>query len=169
MAKRAPPADRDSVFPRRLFSQNHLFVNRKAGIRRPADLEGKRIGLWAFQVTMSVLAKGDLKSFYGVPWESPLGHAASGGDRLEPDGLPVERAPEGQLLADMLVDGEIDGYIHPHPPAVVQERTDRVMRLFEDAEAECARYAAARGYYPIMHLIAVKEERSANAPRCRAS
>ena len=57
------------VFPRRLFSQNHLFVNRNSGIRKPADLKGKRIGLWAFQVTMSVLAKGDLKSFYGVPWE----------------------------------------------------------------------------------------------------
>jgi len=153
------------VFPRRLFSQNHIFVNRGAGIRKPSDLKGKRVGLWAFQVTMSVLAKGDLKSFYGVPWEEirwvtqhpeEIGWSA--------DGLAVERAPEGRLLADMLVDGEIDGFIHPHPPAVVQERTDRVGRLFEDTEAECARYASARGYYPIMHLIAVKEERVRERP-----
>jgi len=153
------------VFPRRLFSQNHLFVNRNAGIRRPADLKGKRIGLWAFQVTMSVLAKGDLKSFYGVPWEEirwVTQHPEEIGWSAE--GLSVERAPEGRLLAEMLVEGEIDGYIHPHPPAVVQERTDRVTRLFDNTEAECSRYAAARGYYPIMHLIAVKEERVRERP-----
>jgi 4,5-dihydroxyphthalate decarboxylase len=60
-------------------------------------------------------------------------------------------------LAGMLVAGEIDALIHPHPPAVVQNRTDRVARLFDDAAAECVRYFAARRYYPIMHLIAVKE------------
>ena len=42
------------VFPRRLYSQNHIFVNRESGIEKPADLRGRRVGLWAFQVTMSV-------------------------------------------------------------------------------------------------------------------
>ena len=35
--------------PRRLFSQNHIFVNADAGIERPADLVGRRIAIWAKQ------------------------------------------------------------------------------------------------------------------------
>ncbi|MEK7863127.1 MAG: hypothetical protein AAB295_07685 [Chloroflexota bacterium] len=114
---------------------------------------------------MSVLAKGDLKSDYGVPWERvrwitqyPEEIDWSGED------LPIERAPPGRELAAMLLAGEIDAYIHPHPPALVQQRTDRLRRLFEDAEAECLRYFGRRGYYPIMHLIAIKEERLRELP-----
>jgi 4,5-dihydroxyphthalate decarboxylase len=147
------------VFPRRLFSQNHIFVNRNAGIHTPMDLVGKRVGLWAFQVTMSVLAKGDLKFHHGVPWERihwitqfPEEIAWSS------DGVRVEAAPDGRDLGEMLISGEIDALIHPHPPSSVQDRTDRVRRLFEDTESECTKYAAKSGYYPIMHLLAVKEE-----------
>ena len=153
------------VFPRRLYSQNHIFVNRQSGIDRPADLRGKRVGLWAFQVTMSVLAKGDLKSFYGVPWEE-IRWVTEHPEELEWDssGLPIERAPAGRDVAQMLIDGEIDAYIYPHPPALIQDRTDKVRRLFSDADAECVRYTSQRGYYPIMHLIAVKEERLRERP-----
>ncbi len=163
--KRGVPLTGVPIFPRRLFSQNHMFVNRSAGIRTPADLRGRRVGLWAFQVTMSVLAKGDLKSFYGVPWEEirwitqhPEEIAWIRGD------LPVERVPQGRRLTQMLIDGEIDAFIHPHPPADVQQRTDRVARLFPAVRDECARYASARGYFPIMHLIAVKEQRLRQRP-----
>ena len=31
------------VFPRRLFSQNHIFVNSDSGIDTPKDLEGRRV------------------------------------------------------------------------------------------------------------------------------
>lgn len=166
MAKaRGVPLTAIPVFPRRLFSQNHIFVNRAAGISTPADLKGRRVGLWAFQVTMSVLAKGDLKSHYGVAWEAirwitqhPEEIGWSG------EGMPIERAPAGRDIAEMLVAGEIDALVHPHPPALVQERTDRIGRLFDDVEAECVRYAAARGYYPIMHLVAIKEDRVRERP-----
>ena len=154
------------VFPRRLFCQNHIYVNKSAGIRNPADLAGKRVGLWAFQVTMSVLAKGDLKDFYGVPWEKIGWHTQ------HPEEMPwshpevrLQAAPAGRDLAQMLLDGEIDAYIHPHPPAMLQNRTDRIARLFEDAPAECIRYYRARRFYPIMHLLAVKEERLRERPQ----
>ena len=38
------------------------------GSKTQKDMIGKRVAIWAFQVTMSVLAKGDLQSEYGVPW-----------------------------------------------------------------------------------------------------
>lgn len=36
------------VFPRRLFSQSCMFVNADAGIGKPADLIGKRVGINSF-------------------------------------------------------------------------------------------------------------------------
>lgn len=153
------------VFPRRLFSQNHIFVNAGSGIRNPSDLVGKRVGVWAFQVTMSVLAKGDLKSEYGVPWEQVRWFTQHAEEvEWSYEGLPIERVGAGRDLGDMLLAGEIDAYIHPHPPAVVQQRTDRVRRLFDDAEAECLRYFTRRQYFPIMHLIVIKEERVREHP-----
>ncbi len=156
---RGAPFTAVPVFPRRLFSQNHIFVNVDAKVHKPADLIGKRVGVWAFQVTMSVLAKGDLKSDYGVPWEQihwvtqhPEEIAWKG------DGLPIERAPAGKDLAQMLVSGELDALIHPHPPAIIEERTDRVRRLFPNAVDECVRYHRRHGYFPIMHLLALKAE-----------
>lgn len=161
--QRGVPLTAIPVFPRRLFSQNHIFVNRAAGIRAPSDLGGRRVGLWAFQVTMSVLAKGDLKDYYGVPWESiewytqypeeiPWTHPTVRVRKVEAD------------LGSMLCDGEIDAYIHPHPPALVQERSDRIARLFEPSAEECARYFKARGYYPIMHLVAIRDDRVSERP-----
>ncbi len=162
---RGVPLTAIPIFPRRLYSQNHIFVNKRSGIEQPADLRGRRIGLWAFQVTMSVLAKGDLKSHYGIPWED-IRWVTEFPEEIawDPGSLPIERAPAGKDLARMLIDGEIDGYIYPHPPALVQDRTDNVRRLFADADKECTRYTQSRGYYPIMHLIAVKEERIRERP-----
>jgi 4,5-dihydroxyphthalate decarboxylase len=152
--QRGAPLTAIPVFPRRLFSQNHVFVNRASGIRSAAELAGRRVGLWAFQVTMSVLAKGDLKDYYGVPWES-IDWYTQYAEEI-PWTHPTVRLSkvEGDLAA-MLLAGEIDAYIHPHPPALVQERS---ARLFEPSDEECVRYYEARGYYPIMHLVAIREE-----------
>lgn len=162
--QRGAPLTAIPVFPRRLFSQNHIFVNRRGGIERAQDLAGKKVGLWAFQVTMSVLFKGDLKSYYGVPWESLQWHTQHPEEMpwSHPD-VKLRQASPGQDLAKMLDAGEIDAYVHPHPPALLQE-SPNVRRLFADVESECARYAKARGYYPIMHLVAVKNERVRERP-----
>jgi 4,5-dihydroxyphthalate decarboxylase len=40
------------VFPRRLFSASRWYVNAAAGIRTPADLVGRRVGLSSYQTTL---------------------------------------------------------------------------------------------------------------------
>jgi len=143
--------------PRRLFSQNHIFVNADAGITSPQDLAGKRVAIWAFQVTMSVLAKGDLQKEYGLSWRDVTWVTE------QPEEIPsdagaanIERMPEGKTGAEMVLSGEVDAYIDPHPPEEIF--TDkRVRRLFDDTPAECRKYWQKHGYYPVMHLLAIKE------------
>ena len=105
------------VFPRRLFSQNHIFVNANAGIEKTSDLVGKRIAIWAFQVTMSVLAKGDLQGEYGVPWREVEWHTERPEEiSWSDDRVTLHRIPEGRTGADLLISGDVDAYINPHPP-----------------------------------------------------
>ena len=147
------------VFPRRLFSQLCMFVNVDAGIETPRDLVGKRIGINSFQTTLCVLAKGDLKFEYGVPWEDI--HWYLQRDEELPwqsgEGMSLQRIPAGNDAAQMLVEGELDGYVHPSPPPLVYERTDRVRRLFPDSRSESIRYFRKLGYCPIMHVMVFPE------------
>jgi 4,5-dihydroxyphthalate decarboxylase len=144
------------VFPRRLFSQNHIFVNRRSGIERPQDLVGKRVVIRSFQTTMSVLALGDLASEYGVPWRRVRWVVASGEvlPLAERAGVVAERLDPGADVARLLIDGAVDAMIYPHPPHAVFASPDRVRPLFPDRKDEALRYYRKRGYYPIMHLIA---------------
>jgi len=158
---RGAPYTATPVFPRRLFSQNHMFVSAAAGIDKPADLIGRKVCCRSFQTTMSVLAKGDLAFEYGVPWRELDWHTMS--DELvdwpgrEVANLTRFHEPDGP---DALIAGELAMMIHPHPPPRLLEglREGSVRRLFPDTKAECARYFRKYGDYPIMHVLVLKQE-----------
>jgi 4,5-dihydroxyphthalate decarboxylase len=161
MAKdRGMPLTAIPVFPRRLFSQSQMWVLADSGIMSPADLVGRRVGLSTFQTTLSVLAKGDMKWEYGVPWEKIkwyVNRDETVSFRLK-EGVSLGKKGEGKKIGQMLLDGEIDALIMPHPPRIVLEAGARVRRLFPDAKAEELRYYQKNGYYPIMHILALKQE-----------
>jgi len=146
------------VFPRRLFSQNHIFVNVASGIDKPEDLVGKRVLIRSFQTTMSVLALGDLTFDYGVPWKQIRWVVATGEvlPLAEREGLMVERVEPGTDVARLVIEGSVDAMIYPHPPPAVLAARDRVRPLFRDRKSEALKYHRKHGYYPIMHLIAVQ-------------
>ena len=144
------------VFPRRLFSQNHMFVSDAAQIERPTDLIGKNVCCRSFQTTMSVLAKGDLAFEYGVPWQELNWHTMS----PELVDWPGQKSANLTVIdepsaPDALIAGEIAMMIHPHPPPKLLTglRDGSVRRLFPDTKAECARYFKKYGDYPIMHVM----------------
>lgn len=161
MAKnRGMPLTAIPVFPRRLFSQSQAWVLADATITSPADLIGRKVGLSSFQTTLSVLAKGDMKWEYGVPWEKIkwcVNREENVSFKLK-EGVSLERKGEGKKIGQMLLDGEIDALIMPHPPKAILEAGARVRRLFPDARAEETRYYRKNGYYPIMHILALKQE-----------
>lgn len=156
--QRGVPLTAVPCIPRRLFSQNHIFVGSDSGITHPSHLAGKRVAVWAFQVTMSVLAKGDMQTEYGLPWREVIWVTQRPEEIASDAGADhIERMPEGRTGADMLLSGEVDAYIDPHPPEEIFA-DPRVRRLFEDTPAECRRYFEKYGCYPIMHMLAIKDE-----------
>lgn len=154
------------VFPRRLFSQNHIYVRTDAGIETPQDLAGRRVALRAFQTTMSVLVKGDLTFFYGVPWQdiSWVMEAQEAVAWEPPAGTSIEWLSGGKRGAELLLSGEVDAMIFPHPPSEILEAKDTVRRLFPDPIAEAKRYFDRMGYFPIMHIMAFRNDVVAQAP-----
>ncbi len=147
------------VFPRRLFSASQLWINTAGGIRAPADLVGKKVGCHAFQVTLSVLAKGDLKFEYGVPWEK-IGWYTMRDEAVPityPEGVSVQPVPSGKDAGKMLVDGQLDAVVSPNPPESMRGHP-KVRRLFADPKAEDTRYFKKYGYWPIMHLLGVRTD-----------
>jgi 4,5-dihydroxyphthalate decarboxylase len=158
------------VFPRRYFSMSQIYVNAVAGIETPADLAGRNVGITAFQVTLSVLAKGDLKRDYNVAWQDVNWHCMRP-EQLPiefPDGVSVQRIPEGDDIGDMLVRGDIDALICPQRPERTNQALaaagDKVRRLFSDPAAEDERYFRKYGYFPVMHLLAIRRDVAERVP-----
>ena len=154
------------VFPRRLFSMSQIYVNAAAGIDEPTDLVGRDVGIHAFQVTVSVLAKGDLKTVYGVPWRNIRWHCMRAENiPLEfPQGVSVQRIPEGADIGEMLVGGEIEALITPQPRPSMRNAGTRIRRLFQDPRKEEERYFETHGFYPIMHLLVMRRDTAARVP-----
>ena len=104
---RGEPLTALPVFPRRLFSQNHIWVRSDSCSLGPSDLRGKRVLVWAFQVTMSVLAKGDMRRDYGVDWRE-ITWVTQYPEEMPwdpPKGVKVERCASVKSVRQMLVDG----------------------------------------------------------------
>ena len=149
------------VFPRRLFSQNHMFVSTAAKIKKPSDLIGKNVCCRSFQTTMSVLAKGDLTFEYDVPWHQMHWHTMSpelvnfpGKNQVN---LTLTNEPKAPLA---LIAGDLAMMIHPHPPPTLLSALNAgsVQRLFPNTKEECSRYYQKYGDYPIMHVLVFKNK-----------
>ena len=150
------------VVPRRLFSQSMFYTRIDSPLTGPADLAGKRVGIMTYQTTLSVLAKGDLEHAHGVPWKGirwVLNH-----DEIIPFDPPadvtIERAdPSGnRRIYDLLLDGEIDALLMPHPPKWLTTGEPKVRRVFPDARAAELDYYRRFGYWPIMHFVALRDD-----------
>ena len=170
MAKsRGIPFTAIPVFPRRLFSLSQMWVNVDSGINSPQDLIGKRVGLSTFQTTLSVLAKGDLQSEYNVPWRK-LDWVVSKKEAVPfkpQEGVRIELVAPGKKMGAMLEQGEISALMVPYPPPQALKASPKIRRLFTDPKHEEIKYFQKNGYYPIMHVVALKDEVLAKIPGCR--
>lgn len=154
------------VFPARAFRHGYLYVHRDAGIARPEDLRGKRIGTMQYQLTLNLWMRGILEEDHGVRPEDMtwvFGGQEVAGTRERapvdiPDGVRVEMAPRGRTLNEMLAAGEIDALFAPHTPDVAREGRPEIVRLWPDYRAVEEAWYRRTGMFPIMHLVVIRRD-----------
>jgi 4,5-dihydroxyphthalate decarboxylase len=151
------------VFPSRAFRHGFIAVHRKAGISKPKDLEGKRIGVPLYTMTAAIFIRGLLQHEYGVDlskvhWvqgamNTPNAHGS-------PTVLPllkpvaIEQNRSSKSLSDLIEERAIDATIGTSLPEAIRSNPD-VVRLFPNyVELEKDFYKRTR-IYPIMHLVAI--------------
>jgi 4,5-dihydroxyphthalate decarboxylase len=154
------------VFPSRFFRHGCIFVSTRSGIRQPADLIGRRIGVPEYQMTAPVWIRGLLADDYGVDPASVQyftgGEEEPGRDEKLKLSLPprfsVTPIGPDQTLARMLADGEIDALHTARTPSTFYSRPDDVKRLFPDFVGVEKAYYRRTGIFPIMHVIAIRRD-----------
>lgn len=152
------------VFPSRFFRHSCIYVNADAGIEKPTDLIGKRVGTPEFQMTAPVWIRGILDEHYGVPVDSVT--YVTGGEETPnrdekikldlPDNIRIERIGPDDTLAQMLADGRIDALHTARKPST--HDGVGVKRLFPDYVPIEQKYYRDTGIFPIMHVIAIRRE-----------
>src|SRR6266446_8768111 len=160
------------AFVSRIFRHSGIYVRRDAGIRTPADLRGKRIGLPEYQITAVVWMRGMMQHEYGVhPSEI---HWRSGGQEepgrhertpLKPiKGIDLEPIGDDQTLVGMLASGELDALFTARAPSSFLRGEPHIGRLFADTRAAETAYFKKTGLFPIMHLIGIRKTLVAQYP-----
>ncbi|MEC7488295.1 MAG: PhnD/SsuA/transferrin family substrate-binding protein [Pseudomonadota bacterium] len=148
------------VFLHRRFRHGFIFINTSRGLQKPADLNGKRIGIKTYQATAILYLRGLLSSEYGVDltsieWVTELEEEIA----FEiPDEISLSRAPAGSDISEMLAEGKLDAVIHPDIIAPILRGDKRVGRLFQNYRSEEAAYYKRTGIFPIMHATVIRDD-----------
>ena len=159
------------AFPNRKFRLSYIFVNTKAEIESPTDLEGKRIGIMQWDNTAGVWARGALQHYYGVDlsrinWLAPRVKKDGVAPGIRIEKLEVHGDPDS-ILDDLLVNGAIDAVIGPNVLASISNRDSRTRRLFPNYKTEEQAYFKKTKIFPTSHIVTLKQEfvdRHPNAP-----
>ncbi|HKT19421.1 MAG TPA: hypothetical protein VJR47_15335 [Stellaceae bacterium] len=171
------------VFPGWVFGcHTETLVRRDAGIEKPEDLKGKRVGVPEYPVTAIAWIRDAFERKYGVAREDihwfeersadyshyrPLGYTP-------PAGVKVDIIPKEKRLCDMLIAGELDAVTryfgrpenatgsHPGDRSTISINQlaahPRVRWLFGDRKGAAIAYTKEIGWPQPIHCVIVKSE-----------
>jgi len=142
------------IFPVRAFHHNAIVCGPRASIDAPADLIGRRVGVnRGYTVTTGVWARSILEHEYGVDLGS-ITWIPSGDEHVSEYKPPSNVLPmlPGKDMAALVASGELAAGIGLDPQLA------GLRTLIPDAAAAGWRALRDRGFYPINHLIVVKDE-----------
>jgi 4,5-dihydroxyphthalate decarboxylase len=164
------------VFLNRRFHHADVQCGSASGIRFPADLKGKRIGVRAYTVTTGVWMRGILRDEYHLDLDT-VTWVVDDDDHIEGRApANVERVTDGRSLGELLLTGEIEaafsgnagtgragspraGWVAPTIEATEQPMTDDgPYPLFPDHEVLATDWYLRTGIYPLHSVIAVRRE-----------
>jgi 4,5-dihydroxyphthalate decarboxylase len=160
------------VFLNRRFHHGDVQCGAKSGIRVPADLKGRRIGVRAYTVTTGVWMRGILRDEYDVDVDS-VTWVVDDEDHIEGrNPANVERVTDGRSLGELLGAGELDAAFTGNAgtgragapragwaaTAEAPSAEDGPYPLFPDHEVLAVDWYLRTGVYPLHSVIAVRRE-----------
>ena len=162
------------VFPMRRFFHSELLVNIDSGIKTPEDLKGKRIGVQEYGMTLALWLRGILEHEFKVhpseiEWYLERSPGEKVGDTINfnpPANIRITQVPPNTDLMTMLERGEVDAAF-PYPKiwktqrdrtGVTSYRGSKVVGLFPNPKEESIRFYKKTGFFPINHVIVIKDQ-----------
>jgi 4,5-dihydroxyphthalate decarboxylase len=154
------------VFPSRMFRHGFIYINKKSGITKPKDLEGKRVGVALYTQTAAIWIRGHLKHEYGVDYSTfkwVQGGVELAGTHGKPHALPllkpvkITENESPNSLGQLLAKGEIDALIGSRQPLTLG-KDPNVARLYPDYRNVEREFYQKTNIFPIMHLVAIRKD-----------
>ncbi len=159
------------IYTMRKFFHTGILIRKDRGIKTPADLRGKKVGVPEYQQTAAIWSRGVLQHEFGVhareiEWFMERGPDMSHGGATKfkpPEGVKLNQIPPSTNIGEMMVSGELDAtllYIADNNlvdrSRIDLEKHPDITTLFPDPLAERRRYFAKTGVYPINHAMVMK-------------
>jgi 4,5-dihydroxyphthalate decarboxylase len=160
----------------RLFRHKSIFIRTDRGIKKPADLRGKKVATVGYSSSGLTHVRGILQEQYGVKpdeieWiavqkdsASNLTGGVSAWEKVRPEGISITDAPDGEDESTLLISGKVDAILHPADPKVYQDRNPIVERLFKDHRTVERKFFKETGMFPIMHTVAIRKKTAKENP-----
>ena len=160
------------AFVSRCFRHSMIYVRTDRGLREPADLKGKLVGVPEYQLTALVWMRGILEDEYGVKpsdirWRSGGQEQPGRKERARidlPKEIDLQPIPAGETLVSMLLAGKLDAVMTARAPSCFHNKAPNIDRMFPNHREIERAYYKKTGLYPIMHLIGIRKSLVAQYP-----
>jgi 4,5-dihydroxyphthalate decarboxylase len=157
----------------RMFRHSCIYLRADAGIAKPQDLRGRRVGAVQLDSTGAIFIKGMLAHDYGVTPEQVRwvvgGLEASARVKIPDRGHgAVETLEPGDSLCAAIERGHIDALISNHIPSLFLNGVQGLIRLFTNYKAVEQDYYRRTRIFPIMHIVAMRADVHREDPRIAA-
>jgi 4,5-dihydroxyphthalate decarboxylase len=157
----------------RMFRHSCIYVRADAGITKPEDLRGRRVGAVQLDSTGLVFVKGMLAHDYGVRPEK-IQWVMGGLEAPAHVNAParshgaVEMLGLQESLSAAFEAGRIDALISNHIPSLFLKGAPRMVRLFPNYKTVEQAYYKRTGLFPIMHMVAMRADLHREDPQIAA-
>jgi 4,5-dihydroxyphthalate decarboxylase len=161
----------------KIFRHSCIYVRAGAGIDRPQDLKGKRVGTSQWSSTGLVFMRGMLQHDYGVKPQDMHWFMGGLNSFVEPplialnlgNDIRLDFLSAGQTLEQMFEAGELDALLSLYIPKLFLARSATIARLFPNYKDVERDYYRRTRILPIMHTVVLRETSIARTRGRRAA